>query len=161
VKTLLQQSLAFSFQYDESQDKSKESILAVMAHVVVAGRKRCVFIGCMRVTRKTGMHLFQGTRMLIAATAGTIDMRRLVGIGADGTGSNTGRESGAVTFWQQLLPWVKFTHCAAHRLALAVQNAASKDGNKNVIDFLRAFETLFVFYTYEGQWPRTPVPTRA
>lgn len=150
VAALLEQADVFSFQFDESQDQSKESMMCVIVNTVVGGRKRSLYLGAMRLWKKTGMHLFQATRMLIAAISPKMDMRKLVGIGADGTSANTGRHAGAITLWQKLVPWVQFSHCAAHRLSLAVEHAASKKGIKDIIEFLRTFEELFLTFSFEG-----------
>lgn len=67
----------------------------------------------------------------------------LIGLGADGASVNSGKEGGVQALFQEILEWIVFVWCHAHKLELAL-NDSLKNTFKDVDNLL-----LRLYYLYE------------
>ena len=68
----------------------------------------------------------------------------LIGLGADGASVNSGKDGGVQALFQEILEWIVFVWCHAHKLELALSDSLKNTFFKDVDNVL-----LKLYYLYE------------
>jgi hypothetical protein len=129
----------FSLMVDEATDVGSCKNLAVMV--------RFVLNGCIHVRVLAIAELAAGTGAAIASAIIALielhepDVEGFVGFASDGASVMTGCRQGVATRLKKKYPWLLCSHCPAHRLSLASEDAESEFEEER-------FGILTAVYTY-------------
>ena len=70
---------------------------------------------------------------------------KMIGLGCDGTNTNTGERAGVKALVKEDMPWIVVFWCLAHRLELLIKDTLCSTHFKAIDEFL-----LQVYYVYEN-----------
>ncbi|XP_078000900.1 zinc finger protein 862-like [Glandiceps talaboti] len=146
VLSAVQKSKFLSVLIDETTDVAilKQMIL-YSKYMVANGDTKVSFLGMIEVPDGTASTL-KNAVTTFADENGIQLTNRLAGFGSDGAAVMVGRKTGVAKQLKQVSSFMIGNHCVAHRLALAVSQAATK------IPYVRKFndtlDSLFRFYEY-------------
>ena len=113
----------FTLMIDESTDISTSKNLIMMVRFAEKGQVVTKLLDIVAVTCGKAEAIQQAITDKFSKAG--LDFKDLVGFSSDGASVMTGNNSGVASRLKSLNPVVVDTHCAAHRLQLAIQDAVS------------------------------------
>ncbi|XP_043195671.1 52 kDa repressor of the inhibitor of the protein kinase-like [Amphibalanus amphitrite] len=127
---------------DETTDRNKRGQLAlVLRYVAEDGTVREDMVALLNPEKTTGEAL---SKMIIDALQKLdLSLDGVRGQGYDGGGNMSGRISGAQSRIRTLQPLAVYTHCASHRLNLALGRALTVPGVRNMLGVVSVASNFF------------------
>ena len=127
---------------DETTDRNKREQLAlVLRYVTENGTVREDMVAMLNPDKTTGEVLAQAITDALQKLGLSLDCVR--GQAYDGGGNMSGRISGAQSRIRALQPLAVYTHCASHRLNLALGRALTVPGVRNMLGIVSVASNFF------------------
>ena len=127
---------------DETTDRNKREQLAlVLRYVTENGTVREDIVAMLNPEKTTGEVLAQAITDALHKLGLSLDCVR--GQAYDGGGNMSGRISGAQSRISALQPLAVYTHCASHRLNLALGRALTVPGVRNMLGIVSVASNFF------------------
>jgi hypothetical protein len=119
---VLRDSGQFGIMLDESTGRSSEKTLIIYVKYHVHSIPKTRFL-CVTELEGGTAEIIYNTVVQICTAYG-INLRKCVAVASEGASVMVGIRSGVVTRVKQLAPFIVAVHCVAHRLSLAISQAA-------------------------------------
>ena len=129
----------FSILIDESTDRTLEKHLIIYVLYLSEGGKgepQCKFVRLLPVENGKAEGIYNTINEFILES--NLDLKKLVAFASDGASSMVGKNNGAISKFQSMMPNILGVHCIAHREALAIKDAYIMS-HAHVFSFLDAF----------------------
>ena len=132
---------------DETVNVTIDKKLIVYLRIVENGKAKTIFMGNFTVYDGTAGTITEKVREVLAEKG--VPMEKLVGLASDGASVMTGRHTGVgVRLRGGANPFLVHIHCAAHRVALASQDASK--GTRKVAQFKTTANNVYKFYQFSA-----------
>ena len=129
----------FSILIDESTDRTLEKHLIIYVLYLSEGGKgepQCKFVRLLPVENGKAEGIYNTINEFILES--NLDLKKLVAFASDGASSMVGKNNGAISKFQSMMPNILGVHCIAHREALAIKDAYIMS-HAHVFSFLDVF----------------------
>ena len=143
IVSKVQQAGMYSIIVDETTDTSTQEQVALCVRYVDGADERTVredFVGIVATTDTTGSGLAETIMTKLEGIGLSIDQAR--GQGYDGASNMSGKFSGVQAKIAEVQPLAIYTHCASHRLNLAIAQACK---NKDVSQLIGLISNINAF----------------
>ena len=128
---------------DEVTDTSNKEQLSLCLRYVLEDKVKEAFVGFIEVERITGKILAEN--ILQALTSWDLRLENIRGQCYDGASNMSGARAGCSAIVKQHAPLAEYTHCASHRLNLAVLSACKIQSFRNTESYLGEIARFFKF----------------
>lgn len=130
---------------DESTDISTDKKLSIFARVVnpAIGEANTVFVGDVDIESGKSEHVFQ-TVSNVLANDFDVSTNKIFAFGSDGASAMVGRNNSVTSRLKQVNPYLVNCHCARHRCALSISQAA--DAVPQVRTYRDSLCAVYSFY---------------
>ena len=133
----------FSIIADEVTDVSNKEQLSLCLRYVHEDKVKEIFVDFIEVERITGKNLAEN--ILQGLTSWDLRHENIRGQCYDGASSMSGARSGCSAIVKQHAPLAEYTHCASHRLNLAVVSACKIQSFRDTESYLGEIARFFKF----------------